>query len=78
MFWCFFFVFIGFSAQGINLKCNNVDDIQKKYFESHIHFSNSSKKDRKFKKQLSILRNRIRTQLVSSIDPEKFILLSLM
>ncbi len=66
-----FFVFFCVSVQAIGLKCESVNDIQSKYLNMHINFSNSSKKKSIFNRQVSQLESRLKNQFIKSIDPEK-------
>ena len=55
----------------INLECDYVHDIQEKYLDLHINFSNFDKKKKDFKKKLSALEERVKDQFIKSLDSEK-------
>ena len=61
----------GYSA---DLKCSYLQDIQEKYLNLHISFSNFDKKKKKktaFKVRMAKLENRTKEQFIKFIDPEK-------
>lgn len=53
------------------LECDYIYDIQKKYLDSHINFSNLDRKSSRFKSMMSDLEKRVRDQLLKSLDSEK-------
>ncbi len=67
---CIFFVFPSF-IYAVGLECDYVHDIQEKYLDLHINFSNFDRKKKKFKSELSRLETRVRDQFIKSIDSEK-------
>ena len=57
-----------------NLKCSYLQDIQDKYLNLHISFSNFDKKKKKkrsFKVKMAQLEGRVKAQFIKAIDPEK-------
>ena len=70
---CLFLFFSSFCivAQATGLECESVNDIQQKYLNLHINFSNFNKKEKSFKRQLSQLEDRLKNQFIRTIDPEK-------
>ena len=71
----FFSVFLFFIYPifllAINLECAYVHDIQNKYLDLHINYSNLNKKKKDFRKQISILEERVKDQFIKSLDSEK-------
>ena len=66
-----FFIFSCMATQAIGLECENVYDIQQKYLNLHINFSNFNKKIPYFSNRFSQLESRLKNQFIKSIDPEK-------
>ncbi len=60
-------------AQGAELVCRYLYDIQKKFLDQHINFSNVNKRKRKmyFKTLLSGVERRTQEQFIKSLDMEK-------
>ena len=65
------FIFYSFALHGANLECDYVYDIQDKYLDLHINFSNFDKKQRVFKVKLFQLENRVKDQFIKMLDPDK-------
>ena len=55
----------------IGLECDYVYDIQEKYLDLHINFSNFDRKKKFFKNKLSSLEIRVKDQFIKSLDSEK-------
>ncbi len=55
----------------IILECDYIHDIQKKYLDLHINFSNLDRKSTRFKTMMSDLEKRVRDQFLKSLDSEK-------
>ena len=55
----------------VYLECDYVHDIQKKYLDLHINFSNLDRKSRRFRSMMSHLEKRVKDQFIKSLDPEK-------
>ena len=68
---CLFFSFFCIVTPAIGLECENVGDIQEKYLNLHINFSNFNKKEKSFKRQITQLETRLKNQFIKFIDPEK-------
>ncbi len=62
---------IQFVSSSRVLDCSYIHDIQSRYLDMHIHFSNSDKKKRTFKNQISQLESRLKKQFIKSLDEEK-------
>lgn len=67
---CFFVVFSPV-LYAVGLECDYVYDIQDKYLDLHINFSNFDRKKKKFKSKLSGLEFRVKEQFIKSLDSEK-------
>ena len=67
---CVLFIFSSL-IYALNLECDYVHDIQEKYLDLHINFSNFDRKKRNFKLKLSDLEKKVRDQFIKSIDSEK-------
>ena len=68
---CVFFSFFCMVIPALGLECENVGDIQEKYLNLHINFSNFNKKEKSFKRQIAQLETRLKNQFIKFIDPEK-------
>ena len=55
----------------VGLECDYVYDIQDKYLDLHINFSNFDRKKKYFKSKLSDLEFRVKEQFIKSLDSEK-------
>ena len=64
------FVFSPF-LYSLGLECDYVYDIQDKYLDLHINFSNFDRKKKKFKSKLSNLEFRVKEQFIKLLDSEK-------
>ena len=67
----FLFFVCSMSLYAIGLECDYVYDIQDKYLNLHINFSNFDRKKKQFKSKLSSLELRVKDQFIKSLDPEK-------
>ncbi len=65
-----FVVFAPF-LYAIGLECSYVHDIQEKYLDLHINFSNFNRKKKFFSTKLSRLEMRVKDQFIKVLDPEK-------
>lgn len=65
-----FFIFSS-SLYAIGLECEYVYDIQEKYLDLHINFSNFDRKRKYFRSKLSDLEFRTKGQFIKSLDSEK-------
>ena len=55
----------------LGLECGYVNDIQNKYLDLHINFSNVDRKKKAFKVSTATLESRVKDQFIKSLDPEK-------
>ena len=68
---CLFFSVCGYA---VDLKCSYLQDIQEKYLNLHISFSNfdrKKKKQKEFKQKMTQLEMRVKEQFIKSLDSEK-------
>ena len=70
----FLFIVCTSNLYAAGLECDHVHDIQEKYLNLHINFSNFNRKKRKFKAELSELELRVKDQFIKSLDSEKLYL----
>ncbi len=62
------------SLYAARLECDYVYDIQEKYLDLHINFSNFNRKKKFFKSKLLTLEMRVKDQFIKSLDSEKLYL----
>ena len=66
-----FFVVFAPALYAVGLECAYVHDIQEKYLDLHINFSNFNRRKKFFSSKLSRLERRVKDQFIKVLDPEK-------
>ena len=71
LFLVFLFLFYVSSLSARGLNCSYVYDIQSKYLDLHINFSNFDKKQKSFQVKLSQLESRLKDKFIKALDLDK-------